>query len=72
MLKLWGSMKPIIKPTLANYHAIHSYNSLLIRLQKLVTLVQNVGNWEKKLVTSQFLVILQRPIISYYIDVMGI
>ena len=65
-------MKPIIKATFANYHTIISGNWLVTRLKKLVTLVQKVGNWEKKLLTSQVLIILQRPIIHCYIEVMRI
>ena len=40
--------------------------------RKLVTLVQKVHNWDKKLVTSQAFINLQRPIIPCYVEVIGI
>ena len=72
MLKLWGSKLHGIKDTFAIYDEILRYIWFETQLNKLVTLIQKVGNWDKKLVISQVFVNLKRPIILCYVKVMWI
>ena len=71
-MKLWGSKLHGIEATFVTYHAILCYNWLVTQSNKLITLVQKVSNWEKKLITIQILVNLDRLIFPWYIEVMGI
>ena len=70
MLKLWGSKLYGIEDAFAIYDEILYYIWLETQSNKLVTLVQKVGNWDKKLVISQVFVNLKRPIILSYVEVL--